>query len=387
MAMTQGRAERVRGLATRLALCCCLLAACLPAQAQARPPAVKKAIWGPVTFNGKSQFPIYHDLGVGIYQYVLRWRAVAPDPPADASDPQDPGYHWPAELDMAVRQAKRYHIRIALMLMGAPGWATGGGGVNAHPQKPSDFADFAVAAARRYPGVHLWMIWGEPIRYENWFLHLSESPNYYADPARQKPAPPFNDGQKQDDMEYAELVDAAYGRLKQLNRHNLIIGGNSTTSGNVDPHNWIKNLRLPNGKPPRMDLYGHNPFGTRTPDLSKPQLVPDTADFCDLDTLVKWIDRYLARAGRNHGLRLFLSEYTAPTDKQGFEFGFHVTRAVQAKWLKAALGITRRWKRIYTLGWIGLRDVGVDTTEGGSRTGLIDFNNVRKPAYYVFKRG
>ena len=28
----------------------------------------KKSIWGPVTRHGKSQFPIYHDLGVGIWQ-------------------------------------------------------------------------------------------------------------------------------------------------------------------------------------------------------------------------------------------------------------------------------------------------------------------------------
>ena len=27
-------------------------------------------------------------------------------------------------------------------------------------EAPADFADFATAAARRYPQVHLWMIWG-----------------------------------------------------------------------------------------------------------------------------------------------------------------------------------------------------------------------------------
>ena len=32
-----------------------------------------------------------------------------------------------------------------------------------------------------------------------------------------------------------------------------------------------------------MDLYGHNPFGPRRPDLSKGPLYPGTADFCDLD--------------------------------------------------------------------------------------------------------
>lgn len=361
--------------------------ALLAPPADASAPSRKKAIWGPVTYKGKSQFPIYRDLGVGIYQMTLNWSSVAPTRPGNARDPSDAAYKWPADADRAVREAKRYGIKVALMLISTPPWASGGGAPNAHPNDPADFADFAEAAARRYRGVRLWMVWGEPMRYENWQVHWTHSPSYYVDPARQEPAPPFNAQQKADDRAYAELVDAAYGRLKKLNRRNLIIGGNTTTSGNVDPHNWIKNLRLANGKPPRMDMYGHNPFSTRTPDLSKDQIVPDTADFSDLDTLAGWIDRYLARNGRNHHLPIFISEYTAPTDKEGFEFGFHVTRAVQAKWLKAGLGIARRWKRIYTLGWIGLRDIGVDTKKGGSRTGLIDFKGVRKPAYFVFKRG
>ena len=32
------------------------------------------------------------------------------------------------------------------------------------PSNPADFADFLTAASRRYPGVHHWMIWGEPTK-------------------------------------------------------------------------------------------------------------------------------------------------------------------------------------------------------------------------------
>jgi hypothetical protein len=135
-----------------------------------------------------------------------------------------------------------------------------------------------------------------------------------------------------------------------------------------------------------MDMYGHNPFGTRIPDLSQDQIAPGTADFSDLDLVAGWLDRYLARAGRNRRLPIFISEYNAPTDKAGYEFNYHVTRAVQARWLRAALRIARSWRRIYTLGWHSLRDL--ERSDGRkSRTGLIDSRGVRKPAYYVFRQG
>src|SRR4051794_14469609 len=76
----------------------------------------KKAIWGPVRVDGVSQFPIYADLGAGIYQYAVRWDAVAPTEPAHPADPSDPAYHWPAEVDDAIAEARRHGIRVAIML-------------------------------------------------------------------------------------------------------------------------------------------------------------------------------------------------------------------------------------------------------------------------------
>src|SRR3954447_21534928 len=80
----------------------------VPAQAA---PSVKKSIWGPVRVNGVSQFPIYHDLGAGIYETNLSWVSTAATRPARPTDPADPGYRWPAALDDAAAQARRYGIR------------------------------------------------------------------------------------------------------------------------------------------------------------------------------------------------------------------------------------------------------------------------------------
>ena len=35
------------------------------------------------------------------------------------------------------------------------------------------------------------------------------------------------------------------------------------------PTDFIKWMKLPNGLPPRLDYYGHNPFSLRFPKLSK----------------------------------------------------------------------------------------------------------------------
>jgi hypothetical protein len=305
------------------------LVVCAPAPAGAA-PSVKKAIWGPAKVDGRSQFPIYRDLGVRIYQAQLLWNEIAPTPPARPRDPDDPAYHWPASVDFALSEARRHGIRLALQLIYAPEWANGG---NFSPLPPD------------------------------------------------RPAGP---------RAYSRLLEAAYGRLKRANPRNLVIGGDTFTSGEVKPLKWVKWMRLPNGRPPRMDLYGHNPFTTRKPDLRRPYGGYGYADFSDLDTLARTIDRYLGRR-RGRRIRLFISEFTVPTDHPNAVFNFHVSRRTQANWLAAALRIAREWPRIYALGWFSLYDQPPNGPGGapGDETnwGLLDWVGEPKPAYYVYKRG
>jgi len=346
----------------------------------------KKAIWGPARIDGVSQFPIYQDLGVGIYQMAIDWRQTAPTRPTDALDPDDPAYRWDPDVDFAVREAEKYGIRMLIRIWQTPTWANGDRAGRVPPANPRDYAKFAEAVAWRYPGVRLFMVWVETNRDPFYQQHPTRSPNYYANGPGAKRLPTFNARQRADARGYAELVDATYSRLKALSSGNLIIGGNTTTSGDVDPFNWAKWMRLRNGKAPRMDMWGHNPFGTRKPDLRKDQLAAGTADMSDLDVFVPWVDRWMKRSGRNRGLKLFISEYTAPTDVPSYAFPFHVTRAVQANWLTAGLRIAKRWSRIYSFGWFMLYDSKRPDGQE-SRWGLIDAEGVKKPAYYAFKRG
>jgi hypothetical protein len=344
------------------------LMAVLPACASAA-PSHKKAIWGPVAVNGISQFPTYADLGVGIYQAALPWAAISPERPRDQTDPADPAYAWPAEIDVARDEARRYGMQVALMITGSPPWANGGRPSRWAPD-PASFAAFATAAARRYPDVRLWIVWGEPTKAKNF--------------------QPLAAGSPRGPRTYARLLDAAYGALKRVDAANLVIGGNTFTSGLIRPRQFLRWLRLPSGRVPRMDMYGHNPFGAREPDLSRPSLGGGYADFCDLDTLLGWLDATV-RGPRAKRVPLFLSEYTAPSDHANWEFNFHVTQATQARWAASAMRIVRRSPRLYTLGWAGLYDDPSDVPGQlpglGVNRGLLDADGRPKPAYWAFKAG
>jgi hypothetical protein len=145
---------------------------------------------------------------------------------------------------------------------------------------------------------------------------------------------------------------------------------------------WIDNLRLPNGRPPRMDLFGHNPFCYRGPNLAKRQSPYGQFDFSDLGRLSRLVDRELAPRG--HPLRLFLSEWMIPTANGDREFGFYVLPRLAAKWVTDAWRIVRHSPFIYALGWIHFRD---DPPGQGSTSGLLTYRGQPKPDYYAFQRG
>jgi hypothetical protein len=338
----------------------------------------KKAMWGPIERDGVSQFPVYADLGVGIWQTTVRWDEVAPTRPANPRDPADPAYHWPARIDRALSEAAPFGIKVSVMLIGAPGWANGGKAWNHAPTRPREWGDFAEAASRRWPAIRRWVIWSEPSKAEN-FQPLAPDNGKPLRTARQKRGPRL----------YARMLDASYARLKKVSRANLVIGGNTFTVGTVAPLHYIRALRLPNGRPPRMDLWGHNPFSLRAPDLDHPPLGSGYADFSDLDTLVRVLDRNMRRASlrKQRHLKIFISEFTLPTDHANYEFNFFVDRRTQARWLTRALHIVRGWKRIATFGYLGLYDD--DTRPDGDQVerGLIERDGTHKLAYDAFKSG
>jgi hypothetical protein len=325
--------------------------------------AFTKAIWGPAYVNGVNQFPIYQRLHVGIVETAINWAEVAPTRPSQATNPNDPAYLWPADIQQEISLAQQYHMRVLIQLVGAPPWANGNHPSQYVPRNPKDFANFAAAASRRYPQVRLWMIWGEPSRQPN-FAPMYPAPTDKLTLTKRQQIAPRN---------YSRILDASYGVLKAVSRKNLVIGGNTYTTGSIDAWQWIKYMKLPNGKPPRMDMYGHNPFSFEAPDFSDPPSPLGASQFSDLRRLAAWMDRYLMP-----GLPLFLSEFTVPTAPDQ-EFNFWVDPLAAAKWVREALSLSRGWKRIYALGWVHVYD-----EPGYSSGGLLTAAGKPKPTFYAF---
>ncbi|MDT5010725.1 MAG: polysaccharide biosynthesis protein PslG, partial [Mycobacterium sp.] len=247
-------ANRTRGRRAKFGL---VQAMILGALALGPPSAMAeiKSIWGPLQLpDGRSAFTDYKNLKVDDLQLTIDWADVAANRPTAPRDPGDPAYAWPASVDQAISAADQAGIGISLMVLHTPGWANGGRTRVWAPTKAGAYADFLAAAARRYPTVRRWMIWGEPNRH-----------GQFQPVPRMSPVGP---------RRYALLLDAAYGALKAANRRNIVIGGMTYTAGDVPPRWWLHWLRLPSGKPPRLDWWGHNPFTTRFPDLTKPVYVP-----------------------------------------------------------------------------------------------------------------
>jgi hypothetical protein len=331
-----------------------------------------KAIWGPLSIDGRSQFPRYHNLGVGIFEMTLRWDDVAPEAPANPTNPNDPAYQWPADISYAIQHALRYRMRVLLLVEGAPEWANGGQQWNFPPTDPSTFADFLTAASRRYALVHLWMIWGEPTRVPLFGVDVPVDPNATTLTPAEAEAPQV----------YAQLLDASYGALKAVSPRNLVIGGDTFTTGDISTEQWIENMRLPDGQPPRMDMYGHNPFTWRAaPDLSNPPSPDGEVDFSDLGRLEQLVNSNLAQPGQT--IKLFLSEWTIPTAPNDDEFDYYVSPDVQAQWITDAWQIVRSSPWICALGWTHV----YDDPPGGSTGGLLDVNGNPKPGYYAFQAG
>jgi hypothetical protein len=328
------------------------LAVAAPAQAEI------KSIWGLTKLrDGRSAFPIYKDLGVQMLQQQLVWSQVATSRPANPRDPRDPAYHWPVHIDLAYKQTHRYHMRLALLVRGTPSWANGGKTSNWVPARLADYSDFLVAAAKRYKRVRHWMIWGEPTR----LLQFQ----------------PLTPGSARGPHLYARMLDGAYGALKKVRRSNIVIGGMTFTVGDVAPTEFVKNLTLPNGKPPRLDWFGHNPFTGRRPDMHQRPLVPWARDFSDSDTFYEEIKSHWRP--RHKAPKLWLSEFCVPSDKRTRSFNVHVSRKTQGRWLADAFRIvhTRPW--IAGLGWFNLQD-------DYNYCGLLDRNGRKKPAYRAYKR-
>jgi hypothetical protein len=340
-----------------------------PLVEQASAASKPKTMWGPVTFNGKSMFPTYKDLGVDIYATTVHWDQVAPAKPVNPTEPTDPAYLWPADVQFALSEAQKYGMRVLILIRGTPPWANGGKGARFAATQIADWTNFVTAAAKKYPSANLWMIWGEPNR----------QPNFGPFTSSTSPRGPLTGAQQVAPRTYAQLLDASYGALKAASSGNLVIGGNTYTSagtGDINPYAWIRYMKLPDGSLPRMDMWGHNPYGFKIPNLKDPPSRKGSVAFGDLRRLVKALDK----AFPGQRLKLFLAEWGVPIGYKDIDLTYSLKAKEGVRWIHAGFRIANTFSRIYSLGWVH----PIDTPY--SSQGLLDKNGKRKAGYNAYKR-
>jgi len=168
---------------------------------------------------------------------------------------------------------------------------------------------------------------------------------------------------------------------------NLVIGGSTFTAGDIRTPLWLKYMRLPNGMPPRLDLYGHNVFSTREPDLQNPHSKFNALDFSEVGLLEKLVTENLGRPYGKSMIPLFISEWCVPTSSADGEFNYWVDPPDQAKWIKSAFDIVNGHNFIYALGWIHLSDERKNGIHPRTACGLLNEDGSKKPGFDAFRRG
>jgi hypothetical protein len=346
------RSRPFAGSLARSALAVAVIVLALGAPAHA----AEKALWGPAALpDGSSAFGLYDELGIDTLQMSVSWADVAPTRPAAATDPSDPAYRWPADVTVAAAEGPAHGIRLSLLVANTPPWANGDRPPVWGPSDPQDYADFLTAVARRYPLVRRWMIWGEPNRDDRF------QPNAENDPVGPRA--------------YAALLDAAYGALKAQSARNMVIGGNTWTSGTVKPPDFLRFMRLPDGRPPRLDWFGHNPFPFRPPRLADTPLAGGFRDISDTDTVSDEVRRAYGRR-----IPLWLSEYTIQSGHGSVTFATFVSRALQARYLTRGFRIADDLgAAVAGIGWQALLDE--PPAADSANWGLLTYALQRKDAF------
>lgn len=342
----------------------------------ARPSAARQALRPPSkcisdapTHRGRPIFPELRRLGVRVWSSGILWSEIARRRPTRPRSPSDPAYRWPPKLDRLLRQARSNGIEPVLYVNGFPGWSNGGRDASWAPLDPLDYADFMAAAVRRYPQVRRWIAFSEPTNYVNF-------------------QPQGEEGRRAPRL-YARMLDASYVAMHAARRNVVVIGGNMHPAGfneetTTAPDTFLRNLVLPSGRRPRLDMFGINPYTERPLNMSLPHR-PRRVDFNDLDWLVGQLDRYWPR----RRLQLFVDEFGWNTEHSAAGWLYVVSRQKQAANLRRAFRLAAGFGRIDTLCWFQLYDAPPEMRGDqwwNWTSGLRTFTGVRKPSWASFRQ-
>ncbi len=312
----------------------------------------------PETFPGvyaDTAFARTRAAGATVVRLTLDWRGVAPVPTATrppagfrATKPSDPAYDW-AGFDRELELAVKHGLEPLVTVTDAPRWGTKpdpAAGRLPRPD-PARFAEFALAAARRYSGgfedlprVRYWQAWNEP--------------NHVGRPALKAGAGDW----------YRALANAFAGSVHRARTDNSVIAGGTspfTTTTAVGPLLFMRRvLCMRSGSPPRsscgaklhFDIWSTNPYTSGGPTHQA-----DGNDDVSIGDLPEMRGLLTAAIAKGHvvsaqRVRFWVTEFswdTNPPDPQA------VPLSLQTRW--AAEALYRMWSAgVSLVVWWRLRD-------------------------------
>ena len=159
-----------------------------------------------------------------------------------------------------------------------------------------------------------------------------------------------------------------------------MIGGPLYGGGDVRPPEFLQWLRLPDGRVPRLDWFGLDPYPFRLPDLAEEPVPGGFRDLSDLDTFGIEVEETYAGLGIDPPL--WLSAFTVQSGQDSRYFEFHVDEAEQARWLRRGYQAAAEAGDVKGLGWFTLLDQ--PESRWSADWGLMSADGQPKPAFQAY---
>ena len=295
--------------------------------------------YGPGTLE--SRIDTLDALGVDLVRYTLNWHEV---------ERRRGTRDWRA-ADAVLRGLRAQRIDAVVSLYGTPRWANGGRSSNWAPTSGASFANFAAAAAKRYPYVKKWLIWNEPNQ-RRWLRPTT--PKTYV----------------------TKLLNPAYAAIHRASRGAKVAGGVTAprgSTGGVSPVDWIRGMRAARAN---LDAYAHHPYPLTPRDTPS----AGSCSRCTTITMAS-LERLLSEVKRAWGgKRIWLTEYGYQTNPPDRSLG--VSPALQARYLAEAAQRVAAAPRVDMLIHYLYKD---EPDVGRWQSGLLTARGGAKPALRAFE--
>jgi hypothetical protein len=276
-------------------------------------------------------------LGVDLVRFNLHWNRI---------EPTQGSPDW-KETDAVLKGLRKRGIKALVGLVGSPSWANGGRAPNYVP-RAADFAEFAAAAASRYPWVRDWLVWNEPNQ-ARWLRPTS--PAVYV----------------------RSLLNPAYEAIHDVTPKARVGGGVTAPragSNGVSPVTWIRGMRKARA---RLDAYAHHPYPARPTDTP---FAGGCGHSACLTITMATLERLLDETRRAFGAkRIWLTEYAYQTGR------FGVTQQRQAELIGQSSLRVARAPRVDILIHYLVQD---EPEDARFQSGLFRYDGVAKLAASAF---